>query len=120
MQSIPLTGPNSNLTERQIQQRFLRAVYTDIYPDPIPEGSSELIHLDLVVAGPPHQFSYQPKFLLKDQEVISLRPITKSQVVKSGHPNRSRTGTTQRIQVDSQPQTATLSLQKTTTKTDIS
>jgi hypothetical protein len=110
MQSTPIAGPNNNSTERQIQQRFLRAVYKDIYPDPISEDLSELTHLDLVIAGPPHQSRYQPKFLLKDQEVISLRPINQSQVITGGYPNRSRTGTTQRIQVDSQPQTTTIPL----------
>jgi len=105
--------------ERQIQQRFLRTIYKDIYPDPIPIESSELTYLDLVVAGPPHQFEYQPKFLLKDQEVISVRPITQSQIIKCGSSDRDHTGTTQHLQVDNQPQTTAVSIPKAATKVDI-
>jgi hypothetical protein len=120
MQSTPLTGSDNSSTERQRQQHFLRALYKNIYPDPIPEDSSGLTHLDLVVAGPPHQVRYQPKFLLSDKEVISLQPITLRQIIKRGYPNRGRTGTTQHIQVDSQSQATTIPLQETTTKTNIS
>ena len=105
--------------ERLKQQEFLRALYRDIYPNPLPVDSTGLTYLGLVVAGPPHNQSYQPKFLLKDQEVVSVRPLAQTQVISSGYSNRSRTGTTQRIQVDNQLQTPALSPPKTTTEVNI-
>ena len=73
-------------TTRQQQLEFLTTLYDQIYPESLSVNKFDLTELNLETAGIPSNTSYQPKFLLKESEVISSLPLLPSEVIKSGEP----------------------------------